>query len=559
MGLYIIWQEESPVVVVLGKHVKLLNAVAFMLVEQKDNSVERSVILKDVFLSFRIIIIILYYYNMNNIKHVNNGSSYEVNGWKFISIKGAPKERGYAYGSLIATELKQIFDMVKYTTYDDTGETWEYFIDAAVKLYKQKIIENFPEIYEEMEGIAEGCSAAGFKVSSDEILTWNNYIALTGYWYPNKDGSSGRKAGGLEGGGSNRNGGGSDRCSAFIAVGSYTADKQIVVAHNNFDNFTSGQYINMVVDIKPENGHRILMQTTAGLIWSATDFFVTSAGIIGTETTIGGFLPFENNFPISCRIRKAMQYGDNMDDYVKILLDGNSGDYANAWLFGDINTNEILRLELGLKFHNVERTKDGYFIGFNATYDPRIRNQECTNSGFNDVRRHQGARKVRLEELMVEYKGKLDVDVAKMLIADHYDVYLKKDDLPCSRTVCSHYDLDAREYMSQADRPLPYQPRGATDGCVADSAMIKGMSVVGRYGNSCGIPFDKNKFCDEHIQWAHLRPYLLDRPTQPWTVFKTMDIKTHVAKKHTKKINTESKGGKRKKTRKLTAASLLWH
>ena len=50
-----------------------------------------------------------------------------------------------------------------------------------------------------------------------------------------------------------------------------------------------------------------------------------------------------------------MQYGKNLDDYEKMLLDGNSGDYANSWLFGDTNKNEIMRLELGLRFHKTER------------------------------------------------------------------------------------------------------------------------------------------------------------------------------------------------------------
>ena len=57
-----------------------------------------------------------------------------------------------------------------------------------------------------------------------------------------------------------------------------------------------------------------------------------------------------------------MQYGNNFNDYEKMLLDGNSGDYANSWLFGDTNTNEILRIELGLKYHNIERTKNGVAI-----------------------------------------------------------------------------------------------------------------------------------------------------------------------------------------------------
>jgi hypothetical protein len=262
----------------------------------------------------------------------------------------------------------------------------------------------------------------------------------------------------------------------------------------------------------------MIIQGFAGWIWSGTDFFVTSNGIIGSETTIGGFFPYENNIPISCRIRNAMQYGKNMDDYVEMLLDGNSGDYANSWLFGDTKTNEILRLELGLRFHNVERTKNGYFIGFNAPYDPRIRNLECVNTGFDDIRRHQGARRVRLEELMDKWKGKLNIELAQQILADHYDIYLHKEN-PCSRTVCSHYEMDAREYMSDPTRPKPYQPRGALDGNVCDTTMAKAMSFSMRWGDSCGIPFDKNKFCDEHMEWNYLRDYLRDRPQQPWTTF----------------------------------------
>ena len=266
------------------------------------------------------------------------------------------------------------------------------------------------------------------------------------------------------------------------------------------------------------NGWVHLKMTDVKSVETGTDFFVTSNGIIGSETTIGGFFPFENNIPISCRIRNAMQYGRTLDDYVEMLLDGNSGDYANSWLFGDTKTNEILRLELGLRFHNTERTKNGYFIGFNAPYDPRIRNLECVNSGFDDIRRHQGARRVRLEELMDEHKGKINMDIAHKIISDHYDIYLHKEN-PCSRTVCSHYDMDAREYMSDPTRPKPYQPRGALDGNACDTTMAKNMSFSLRWGNSCGIPFDKNKFCNEHREWAYLREYLRDRPQQPWTTF----------------------------------------
>ena len=53
-----------------------------------------------------------------------------------------------------------------------------------------------------------------------------------------------------------------------------------------------------------------------------------------------------------------------------------------------------------LKTISINRTTNGYLTGFNAPYDPRIRNIEVVNSGFYDIRRHQGARRVRLQQLM---------------------------------------------------------------------------------------------------------------------------------------------------------------
>ena len=169
---------------------------------------------------------------------------------------------------------------------------------------------------------------------------------------------------------------------------------------------------------------------------------------------------------------------------------------------------------------------------------------ECVNTGFDDIRRHQGARRVRLADLMELHKGKINIDVAKLIIADHFDVYLKKEN-PCSRTVCSHYDLDAREFMSQADRPKPFQPRGAINGKVCDSTMAKNMSFMGRYGNSCGTPFDKEIFCNEHREWGYLKQYLHDRPTEPWTKHEITDINNVI------KGENISNGGSKTRKRRL--------
>lgn len=479
---------------------------------------------------------------MSNIIKIKNGLRYNQNGWIYVSIRGSPKDRGYAYGKLVSKDMKEVRRILDFIIYNDYGVKWDFFIEAAKKYFSPKIQELFPEFYEEMVGFSEGAS-----MSIDEVVAWNNYFVLTESWWANmpEEEAIAVKGSAVSNVAASREGGAKERCSAFIAVGDWTSDGKIVCAHNNFSNFVDGQLAKYVVDLKPTKGNRILMMGFPGWIWSGTDFFVTSAGIIGTETTIGGFIAYEPNVPISCRIRNAMQYGNTLEDYEKMLLDGNSGDYANSWLFGDINKNEIMRIELGLRFHNTERTSNGYFIGFNAPYDPRIRNLECVNTGIDDVRRHQGARKVRLADLMDLNKGKLNIELAQQIMADHYDVYLNKEN-PCSRTCCAHYELDAREYMSDQSRPKPFQPRGALDGNVIDTNMAKAMSFSLRWGNSCGMPFDKNKFCDENRVWDYLRPYLEDRPQQLWTTFRIMDTKEIRKSKTMKKRSKKNKTNKQK-------------
>ena len=54
---------------------------------------------------------------------------------------------------------------------------------------------------------------------------------------------------GMQSGESTSNKGQNDRCTAFMAVGSYTSDGKIVCGHNSFDNFIDGQYFNIILSI----------------------------------------------------------------------------------------------------------------------------------------------------------------------------------------------------------------------------------------------------------------------------------------------------------------------
>ena len=456
-------------------------------------------------------------------KPVGSLSVQHKHGWHFVRIEGSPYDRGMQYGRACASDFAQVQAMLAFRIWDTYGVTWVDMIRALVDDFGPTWQTNYPEQYQEMSGIAAGCMAANVPTTVDEIMAWNLYITLA-YWWPtsalaatlsSSSASSSSSPSTQEGGKGTE--GSADRCSAFLAVGpDWTLHGDIVCAHNSFADFVDGQYSNYVVSVFPDQGHAFVMQTSPGWIWSGTDFFVTAAGIVGTETTFGGFVGFVQKDPVCCRIRQVMQYATTLDACCSFLCNNNAGDYANAWLFGHIHTREILRLELGLRFHNIERTTNGYFIGFNAPYDPRIRAHETVHSGFDDIRRHQGARKVRLEEWVHKHKGRWTVALARRLLADHYDVYLRQANHPCSRTVCAHYDLDAREYMSQADRPKPFAPHGTVDGMVCDSAMIGRMQMQGRFGNSCGMPFSASAYIRKHAQYARWKPYLHDRPSQPW-------------------------------------------
>ena len=130
-----------------------------------------------------------------------------------------------------------------------------------------------------------------------EIITYNGIIELDGYWWPGMKDSLNIQT--------------PDRsrqmCSSFIVTGSMTPDGGIVLGHNTMTSYVSAD-CNIILDIHPDAGHRILMQGTPGWIHSGTDFFITDAGLIGSETTIGGFSGFDKNgIPEFVRFRRATQ------------------------------------------------------------------------------------------------------------------------------------------------------------------------------------------------------------------------------------------------------------
>lgn len=431
---------------------------------------------------------------------LSKANRHEKNGWIYLHIEGTPEERGFQHGYLLAKEIKEALRDMNVVWHYQTALDWQWLVQRGGKMFTSKID---PENLEEIDGIVEGCKAAGVLTSRDEMVTYNGSTELMGYWWPTvKDTVSPNSPDPKK-----------ESCSSFIATGSMTADGGIVLAHNTMSGFYY-PLCNVIIDILPDKGHRILMQSVAGLIHSESDFFITNAGLVGSETTIGGFFPFdEKGTPEFSRMRHATQYASSIDEWCDIMKKKNNGGYANAWLIGDINTNEIARLELGLKYVGFEKTKDGYFVGSNVAEDLRILRFETRTSETN-IKSSSVARRVRWKQLMKENAGKIDIGLAEKFEADHYDTYLNANS-PDVRTLCAHPDLDPDIYGAD----IPFSPWGTMDGKAVDSKMAKQMSFVARWGSACGIPFDANAFLEKHPQFDWMKGLLVDRPTEPWTTF----------------------------------------
>ncbi len=420
---------------------------------------------------------------------------HDSNGWIFLHIEGAPFERGFQRGYLTADEIDDFRSTLAHTQKFATGKELDYFVAQAARLFRGKVSKEYAD---EMKGIAAGMNARGKEITYNEVLFMNGFIDILWYWWP-------RHRESMEPG-----------CSAFIATGQATADGEIVMAHNSWCDYATLRFCNLIVDIVPDKGHRILMQAWGPSIYSGTDFFITSAGLMGTETTIGGFRGFNaKGTPIFERARRAMQYANTIDEWAGIMVKHNSGAYANSWLLGDINTNEIARLELGLKHHSLEKKKDGYICGSNVADNVEILRGE-TGASYDDVRNSSVARRERWKQLMQEHYGRISTELAKGMLADHYDVYLGQEK-PGSRTICGHNELD--DGRIPGGRPSAYYPGGAIDGKAVDSRMAKNWQFWAKWGSSCDRGFIARDFLAKHTQYDWLEGYLKDLPAEPWTIF----------------------------------------
>lgn len=431
---------------------------------------------------------------------------FQKGGWTYAHLEGSPADIGFQHGYLLAPEIEDAFEAIKLYDTHQSQRDWDFYRNVAKEVLWPRID---PEYQQELQGIADGVKAHGVNLDLYDIVALNAFEEVMDYYLPwlNKQQKSAKNPKLASPG----------NCSAFIATGSMTKDHQIVIAHNNWTSYLAGERWVIIFDIQPEHGNRILMDGFPGVITSDDDFGVNSAGIMISETTITQFEGWDSNGkPEFMRSRKALQYANSIDDYVRLLKEGNNGGYANDWLIGDRKTGEIAYLELGLKNTPLWRTKDGDFVSSNFARDPQVIKEETTFDP-NDKSSSPNARHIRWEELMSQSKGKIDVKMAEEFLSDHADSFESDKHVADERSLCGHVDNSVRgvkEWGWDA-----YDPGGAVQGKATDSSMAANMSFVARAGHPCGEDFLADRFLEQHPEYSWQKTLLRDMKAGPWTVF----------------------------------------
>jgi len=316
---------------------------------------------------------------------------YPAAGWIYLHIEGQPYERGYQHGHLMAREIPEYLG--RCAALLGSKEHWDDYRTTANALFLRGFDR---EILEEMRGIAEGASDAGARWKDRRIDLLDIVVANTTIEMGELASAVSATPTGLEGQtfdappyADRKRDSVMDHCSAFAATGPATRDGKMVIGHVTWWPLTLAEQTNVMLDIKPASGHRVLIQSYPGGIESGTDWYQNDAGVVLTETTINQ-TPFNaRGTPVAFRARMAIQYSDNIDDVVRILSTQNNGLYTNEWIMGDAKTNEIAIFDLGTNHTRLWRSSKnewfgdtpGFYWGDNNAKDLAVRLEDYPDPG----------------------------------------------------------------------------------------------------------------------------------------------------------------------------------
>jgi hypothetical protein len=354
-----------------------------------------------------------------SIQREGPGYRYPQAGWIVCHVEGEPYDRGYQQGKLLAAEIAGYVRCFAATQSPKSpADGWKLTRTLVSSLFLHRYD---PEYLEEMRGIADGAAAAGAKfdgrsIDLTDIVALNAWAELM-----TLDDANSATATGLEGKHFNQH------CSAFVACAPATADGKIVIAHTSMFDLYPSLFFNVWLDVKPAHGHRMSFQGYPGAINSGMDWYQTDAGLVVVETTIDQTKFDPNGEAEASRIRKAVQYADSIDDFVRLLSTKNNGLYANEWLMADMKHNEIAMFDLGTATSKLWRSSKGEWFGNtpgfywsnNNEKDLQVRLETISSVQDRpaDVLFRPEERDCLWVNLYEQYKGHIDASFGKLAMS----------------------------------------------------------------------------------------------------------------------------------------------
>ena len=437
-----------------------------------------------------------------------NESAYmfEKNGFTYLHVEGDPHTIGYDHGRYLAGMVTRAISAYAHLTEDRYGFTWDQCRIQALNFWYFVPVEQ----QEEIQGIAEGAASQGAKNPLGDTVDWLDILVLNSMWdLWWRAGAVGARIDlpfGSEGAGDNVSmvspfEGNIHHCSAFVATGSATVDGKFVIGQTLWMPFYLSPAHAIFIDIVPDQGNRIMMEVTAGMIWSGTEWYLNSAGMVIGETTLGAGPYNWGKVPSFIRLRKAAQYANSIDDFKDIMLEDTNGAYCGDYLLADAKTNEVAILELGANEWELARTKDGFLGSCNYPWDPEVAAEMNAIQGWE-----HGCypRYVRLDQLYEANDGNISIESGMEILSDHYDTVEEKIN-PCGHTLCGHVE-NASGY-----------PWGSLDGKITNQTLAARFETWARFGHTCGQAFRVADLEKEHPEYAF--DDLIDIIPGPWGTF----------------------------------------
>ncbi|MGB8957508.1 MAG: C45 family peptidase [Candidatus Aminicenantales bacterium] len=230
------------------------------------------------------------------------------NGWIFVHLQGVPRQIGFQHGFLLSPEIRDAFAAIKLELTHVTNKEWPFFRDTAKNILWPHVEREYQE---ELQGIVEGLNAKNAALDIWDVVAMNAFLEMFNYVDALKKQEKTKNV--------DTPSVLAERCSAFVATGSYTKDGRVIIAHNTWTYYLDGRHWNIIFDIVPEKGYRILMDGLPEVIHSGDDFGMNSAGILITETSITGYSGWNSDgIPEFVRARKSMRYSASVDGFDRI-------------------------------------------------------------------------------------------------------------------------------------------------------------------------------------------------------------------------------------------------